>query len=367
MDISPLPKQATGTEGYLLVSAHEFVHQWQFSSGDLSLRPFGTEGAAVGIELDTKISEGVFLAARSGQYPAILTNLVRGNLTMVTNEALAPAYPILTYGMGIFWNYIQTQFDFNNQTMRRMIDILSSETAQPLFKSYDYPYMWYSTVLNNTGASAALKQSFEELFSKDIKDVWNNFSISLVLLRNNESIPLQYRTIWPFWIYNTNYPGFPMISAASEILGTQFANWWEVFDTNTPIPASWNVYAGQTFIPTLPANTTRSIKNLTSLSYTVPNNTNKITITISKGEWRLTLLQFTSDGTPVGNFIMDGPHTIVGTGEHVFDVANHAPAFTSEGSIRLVCSNVTFSGTGMELADYLANEPTTGTIKIVRS
>lgn len=363
LDISPIPAPSTSQQAFQSITAHEFTHQWQFSSGLLGISPFGVEGTAMGIEMDTKISAGGFTPFRAGRITTIIIPLVRGTVTMMSNDSQTN-----TYGLGIFWEYIRSQFDFNNQAMRRMMDIMTSETAEPLFKANGFPWLRSVRVINNSGGNVALKQSFQELFSKDIRDVWHDFSISLTLLRNNESIPAKYRSYWPYWIYNTSYPGYPeLVDSLNTTFGVEFANWWEIFDTNSPIPASWGTNIGESVIPKLPTSVTKNVKNLMTVSYTVPNNTNQVTITITKGEWRLTLLQFTSDGTPVGNFIIDGPHTIVENGVHVFNVASHVPAFTAQGSIRLVCSNVSFSGTGTVLSDYFSNEPNTGTIKIVRN
>jgi hypothetical protein len=276
---------------------------------------------------------------------------------------------LATYGGGIFWKYLQSQFDFNNQVMRRTIDILSSETAGPLLKANDFPFPYFATI-NNTGGSAALDQAFKELFSKNIKDVWNDFSISLVLLRNNTAIPSKYRTLFPFWIYNTNYFGYPQLLSNMTAIGIpQFANWWEVMDTNGTIPANWNTpYTGQTFVRTLTGPIVGNVKNLMTLSFNVPHNTKSIKIDVASGEWRLTIVQFTSDGTSVGSWIQDGSYTVLGGGSYTFDIATHVPSYTPTGNIRLVCANVNFpdaaSNPGTHLADYFSPEPNTGSITI---
>jgi hypothetical protein len=273
---------------------------------------------------------------------------------------------ISTYGAQLFWNYLREQFDFNNQTIRRTIDILANETAGPLLKANNFPHSIFA-VINNTGSSFAFKKALKELFNKDIRDVWNDFSISLVLLRNNTSIPVAYRHKYPYWTFNSQYVGYPTIfSNYSQFNSSQYASWWEMMENNGTIPANWGTpYTGQTVVRTLPSNFSANVKNLMTLSFNVPKNLSTVTVTVTAGEWRITLLQFTSDGTPVGSFILDGPHAILNAGVHVFNIATHVPAFTPTGNIRLVCCNVTFSGTGNQLSEYYSSEGTSGSISIV--
>jgi len=63
-----------------------------------------------------------------------------------------------------------------------------------------------------------------------------------------------------------------------------------------------------------------------------------VTVDVAEGEWRLSVVQFTSDGTPVGQFIIDGPHANNG-GQTVFDISQF-PRDPESGSVRLVCANV---------------------------
>lgn len=367
-NISPVPSHIGNAEAWKWVASHEFEHQCQFASGIINLMP--SEAMAVGMETDAKLMGDIIFPSRMQNMSNRHLRFTRGAFTAMRSDTQG----VSTYGASMFWIYLRGLFDFNNQVMRRIADILTNETAGPLFKANDFPDITVLTCINNSGGSAALNQSLAELFGKDVKTIWNNFSIALTMLRNNTAIPAEYRVHYPYWMYNTQYSGYPLIyasmSTAIPLLPapfplTPFAPWWEMLDTNAVIPANWfSPFTGQTVLRTLPASFSTSIKDLHSVSFNVPHALTTITITITAGEWMLTLFQFTSDGTQVGSWIQDGPFTIIGSGVHVFTVTGHVPAFTATGNIRLTCANVSFSGTGNVLADYFSPEPNTGSIHI---
>lgn len=368
VDTSPVPSNPSNADTYKMFMGHEFQHVSQDASGILLFLPF--EAMATSTEVDTKLMGNVLLPLRSQAFASRTVSMTRGIHTAMTSNSVAN-----TYGISLFWIYCRTLFDFNNQLARRVSDILTSETAGPLLRANDFPDTFEAPIINNTGGNAALNQALGELFGFNVKDVWNNFSIALTLLRNNTSIPSVFRTNYPFWMYNTAYSGYPQLVSAiavSDLIGpvpipiVPFANWWEKTETNQTIPPNWfTAFPGETVIRTLPPSFSANLKNLHTVSFNVPHSLTTITITITAGEWRLTLFQFTSDGTQVGSWIQDGPVTIVGAGVHVFTVTGHIPAFTATGNIRLTCANVSFSGTGNILADYFSPEPNTGSISII--
>ncbi len=142
-------------------------------------------------------------------------------------------------------------------------------------------------------------------------------------------------------------------------------------DDNAVIPADYNLpFAGETFIRTLPEHFETEALALRTYTFNVtkPNNEGPetITVTVPKGEWRVTLVQFTSDGTPAGSFIADGSHTLVAGGNDTitFDIANHSPAFSDSGNIRLICVNTTFDSNGKHLEDYFTEETPNASILI---
>lgn len=365
-----VPTFATTEEIYRFFSCHEMAHQCQFTVGSLRLMP--AEAMAVGIELDTAIAGTTFSPYRALTFSEALVNLTRARVTVVNSDYNGSGLD--TYGIGLFYKYMSTQFDTNHQVTRRTGDILSRETAGPLFKSMDYPSMRVAFVVNHTGCGLALNQALGELFGKTLADVFTDFSVSLVLLRNNTAIPVQYRTSFPYWLYNTQYAGYstyPGIFATLAQFGLpQFANWWQMAETNQTIPSSWfNVSStlyGQTIIRTLPSSTTVSVRAMSCLSYNVPHTTNTITVNALLGTWRVIVVQFTSDGGSVGSWIQDGVHIVSTPGNHVFNIASHVPAYSLAGNIRLVCVCVDLPDLG-GLNNYFSTVGAAGAINITRN
>ncbi len=361
-----VPTNVTAAEDFINVNAHEFTHQAQFASGVIDFLP--AEGMAVGIELDTHASGPVFAPLRVRAFTQRLIRTMRGEFTAMTPDS----FGLSTYGMGIWWKYLQDQFDYNNQVMRRTMDVLSNKTLGPLLEQNNIPDSYAAVPLNDVGGSAAIDLALGDLFGKNIKDVWNDYSISITLLRNNTSIPPQWRNYFPYWIYNTEYSGFNKILEVTTVYGVeQTANFWQQMDNNDIIPPDYNTpYTGETFIRTLPEHFETDALALRTYAFNVTRpedgGPESISVTVPAGEWRVTLLQFTSDGTPVGSFIVDGPHALSadGTDSIVFDVAGHSPEFSDTGNIRLVCVNVTFDGTGKQLDEYFTEEVPNASIVI---
>ena len=364
---APTPTSPTLEEIHRNVMSHEFAHVSNYGSSGIDGVP--TEAMATSVECDTAISGGVALGFRASSWSQMHTAITRAGFTPMSADGLV-GQTFSTYGSSYFWTYLAEQFDYNRQIIRRVNDIMGSKAITDLYKANNFANRIITTP---TGGSMALNQALGELYGKNIKDIWNNFCVSLVLLRNNTSIPAQYRTQYPFWIYSTQYVGNPIILAALTSLGQpQFSNWWDMVSNDGIIPANWNGGAlppssiGQTVIRTLPSTFTQSVPDLTNLSFSVPSGTNTVTVNISAGEWRISVFQFTSDTTPVGTFIMDGPYTITGAGSHVFNIAAHSPAFTPSGKIRLVCTHVSLTDLG-GINNYLGTQTNTGTISIIKT
>ncbi len=358
------PSKLSQEEANLFVAMHEFVHTSQYSSGTVPVIP--AESMATAIELDIKASKNTYYGFRARAFTRAALRLTRGLNTMMS---------LLSQGSGtaLFWYYIQAQFDANMQLQRRVMDILTSETYGPTIKAAQVSNssdLSINLVTNNTvGGTVSLRQALSELFSLDIREVWNNFSIAAVLYRNNTSIPKQYRVNFPYWIYNTQYAGYQTIYDALALEGIeQYANWWENMDTNQEVFPNYEVgqAVGQTFTQTLPNSYSNVLNQMYTVSFNVPHDRTNITVNITSGEWRITLLQFTSDGTPVGSFIIDGPHTVNSGETKVFNFNRPGDVlqFTSTGNIRLVCAHVSLNGTGKDLAEYFTPEVPSGEINI---
>lgn len=355
---------------------HEMMHSSQVSSGSIRLLP--SEAIATSLANDPKFAEAI--ALDGARHPDAIMRIFDGIMGPMSAPGTADS-PLNTYGLSVFWTYMQRLFDLNFQVHRRVTDILAAETWGPLAKANGLPYNGALTVRNQTGALLALDQALQELHGVTLKQVWTDFSIAVALLRNNTSIPEKYRVFFPYWIYHSDYAGFQEL--LDRLVANGFpvfpfiptmAQWWEIFDNNQVVPSDWTyglffddepfIHQGEEFITPLPAEVTKSLEAFKSLVYAVPEETESITVTSTDGEWAVSLVQFTSDGTSVGTFVQSGPFTLYPGDDHVFDVGSLG--FTPDGIIKLVCSQLSTIVSG-DLNDYYSNEPVAGTIKIVSS
>lgn len=371
--VTPPSVPTTVTESNLFIQSHEYAHSIQDAMG---VQQFvNVEGTAAGIEMDPKLSDSVtWPGARGYQYALSLLKFVRGEFQLLQN----PAFPI-GYGMAPAYKYIADQFDPNNQVVRRTLDILNTQQIGPYAIANDLPNMAFINPSNTAGTSLSFKQAMNELYGKDIRDVFQDFAISLSMLRNNTNIPAQYRSNFPYWLYNSQYTGYAGFQESMEVTFNSIfgipgyngtANWWEVLDNETLVPANWNVlgliapYVGQTFFPTLSdLAVTKEVKDMSLLIYNLPTDTTQVSVEAQQGEWRLAVVYFESDGTPAGIFQIDGPHVVNPGDTQVFDVT----VFPSNKMAKLVCANVTITDGGTVDANFFAPAPNSGKIKIART
>lgn len=365
-NIVPLPEFPVDPTKILdFVVGHEYLHNTQTLQGTTQFLP--TEGQAAGIEMDPRLNHGVFSFFRQNRWTQYLATIIRGDWPLTLPEIAAqnsdiPGIP--TYGSSIFWRYLATQFDYNYQVMRRMSDILSNETLNPILIENNIPFVISSygyggqIGYNPEGSLLALDQALHELHGRNIQEVFGAFAVSLALLRNNTSIPSPYRHEYPYWLCSPTYPGYQELSP-----NPVYAAWWQDYQDNNvlPVDPTFPPYEGQNFVPILTeAIVEYPMKDMTMLIFEVPKGTNFIDIHVT-GEWRLSVVQFNSDGTPEGEYVMNGEFINNG-GQTFFDVRH----FTGEGSIRLVCAHVTMP-TYQGLASFCGEGDYTGTISIYPS
>ncbi len=455
---APLPQAVTDpAEGVFGVLVHEYVHITNGASGGIGFVP--TEAMATSIEQDPAIVGGSRSPTRAIESVQTLVGFNRGNFNIAYPERLVPAVNGATYGMYFIWSYLREQFDHNNQVMRRLCDLMASEEISNAMEAIN---VIMEQPRNYAETNIRLEQALFELFGKSLKQVVFDFSVAMCLFRNNKSIPRQYQTDSPFWIFNSDYAGIADWTAAQTGgPGVPYTTWWETLDKNLPMPVTYTGGTiptgsqGQTFIKELPFNKAGSITNVvrtattltfsvasgltgafvvgafvtvtglnisvynisslpitaatattftvaaavpvqttpfdptlisvativspvsnvvTSItsqdmktySFTGPRTTNSVSINVTSGDWMIGLFQFTSDGTPQGSFIMDGPHNLNGSGSLNLQIAAHVPAFTLTGHIRLVCCNTTITDQGIEL-NMLGAIVNSGQLSITRS
>lgn len=372
--LTPPPTFGDAFDVTLTAMAHEYVHSNQEATnaryGEHNF--VNAESIASGIELDQTLAPPVF-PYRGWLSTDAIADFLRGGYQLMEQ----PDFFLERYGLNIFWRYLATSVDPNNQVARRINDILASETLGPFTVANNLPLAIWTPDINPAGVSLAAKQALQELYTVDIADVLQNFAISMAFIRNNTSIPVQYRHAFPWWLWNRDYNGYNVWSQASGALWLGLAGcspalemgayWWEVFDKLDPIPPTWGnclplQYAGQPFTPVLPANFSKSLADLSVLLFTVPAGTTTVTVTITAGNWRLAMVSFKSDGTPVGVFNIDGPHAINGAGVQVFNAAGFP---VDSDYVKLVCANTTITDQGSVFTNFYSLPPPSGSISIV--
>jgi len=343
-----VPTTLTSDQMLSSVVSHEFAHNTQAAGGHNQFLP--VEGMATGLEQDPKLGQvsathSTWLAFRPRRWSQVLTATARGDWSLMQFGSDGSSDP--SYGMGLFFRWLATQFDSNYQVMRRTGDIISNAPghAGQLLRALDIPAFitQFGFLPNSAGQAQAFDQALGELYSKNIKDLYTDFAVSIAFLRNNTSIPAKWQHNYPYWINSTAYAGYATLVASGGVA----QDFWELLDTNGVIPSGWGVpasYEGETFYPTLSTTVAKDVRDLTSMIFNIDKGTTTdVTVTITAGEWRFYMVQFTTAGNAAGAFIehVDNQVSLTGTGTHTF--LNMPGTFTGAGSIRLVCVNVTMT------------------------
>lgn len=186
---------------------------------------------------------------------------------------------------------------------------------------------------------------------------------SATIVRNTEAAgnPIAATLIIAYDADPSNFGGNPEQTQVAAVISAEDGDTLlaalEVNPTLTLIlePAS--------FVPLLDQDVIdRQVEDMTMLIYQIPQGVNAVTVDVQEGEWRLSVLQFNSDGTPQGQFLIDGPYENNG-GQTVFDISQ----FTGDGYIRLVAAHVSMHNYG-GLSNWCQDAPIlTGKISILRS
>jgi len=345
----PLPTTPVGAEISSFVHAHEFMHSSQ-RTGHPNLYGFvDGEAQATGIESDTDVNLGCIATVRAAPYVQAINRVATGTWPLFTSESETPR----TYGLAIFWQWFFKVHDPAHQIMRRANDLLAIN-AHTLTGLPDVPPS------DRAGFYAGLyrlylKQAAMEIKGLDFHDVAKNYTISMSLLRNNGAIPPMYRTYFPYWLYQPDYPG----AAAISTFQPPAKYWWSDFDLNTiPSPASSAFVGAPSIMPQLNVigSEDHDMQDLESRIYVVDTDiVSNITVTSALGRIVATVHQFERNVPDAdGTFTIDGPHelTVGPGGAQFFDLSGYAAQ--SIGLVRLVVTNIEitdFGGSSNVLAD----------------
>jgi hypothetical protein len=331
---------------------HEFVHNVQQCSATTTL--YDVEGNAVGFELIPTVNQGG-LNCRSNRYSQYFSSFVRGIFPLMEDTArIAAPFNVSSYGAGIWYNFLYSKYDGNQQSMRRAFDLLSTKYALYL-KSVGVQTFIENSVGQSTYGGAmrlAMKQALKELLNLELSDIFRDYAISLAVFRNNQSIPQKYRTMTAYWINSTYYP------YANQFIWMPLPNpaytyWWTELDTNQvggpAITATGFPFV--TYYPQLATTAVRqlNLQDLSTFAYVVGNNINSVTVAITKGTFAVSLVQFTPGGPcNEGTFVIDGPHNLI-AGQSI--ALNVTPFRVNTGFVKLVISNLTITDWGLVYGD----------------
>jgi hypothetical protein len=254
--------------------------------------------------------------------------------------------------------------------MRRVPEILDGEKLAPLLLDgghSSFAPTRFGIISNNTGVMQAMDQALRELYGKNLADLWHEFGVCSTIMRNNTSIPEKYRHNYPFYLFSNDYSNFPLLS--TRLGSDNLANWWKILDTADSLKNRLSgVFGGQLFTRELPLSyINEEVFDMRNLCFSIPSGTTEVTVDVPRGIWRVTMTQFTSDGTSVGTFVQDpavGDYIdLQPGGSHTFDL--NAMNYTNSGIINLICSNVSLMSAG-GLRDYYDELRPSGEIEITR-
>ena len=348
----------TNAEAYYRVAAHEFAHVLQLQT--LMSFYMNVEGTATCLEMDPALSNNVVSLRRGGSWLDSLLRYTRGDRS--------PVYSGAGYGDSLFWSFLN-YFDPNKQVMRRIPEILDAEKLAPLLLNGNHSSFGpvRQQPPNNTGVMQAMDQALRELYGMTLPDLWHDFGVCSTMMRNNTSIPQKYRHNYPFYLFSEDYSDFTLLS--DRLGSANLANWWKILDTAGSLKNRLSgVFGGQVFTRELPLNyINEDVYDMRNLCFSIPAGTTEVTVDVPRGLWRVTMTQFTSDGTSVGTFIQDpavGDYIdLQPGGSHTFDLTSMN--YTNSGVINLICSNVSIMSAG-GLRDYYDELRLSGEIEITR-
>lgn len=269
-----------------IVKCHEHFHVAQFAGGFHSwVTP---ESWAMAGNFDRKANTGInaIYTGNRSVGSAILA-MASGRHTPLGPESANLSYP---YSGFFSWLYFINQFDKNYQLPRRIQDILTEQYTQPL-QDANINFDYYNPI-SATANNLAMDQALRELFDKNYPDVFTDLAISLAFVRNNTAIPEQYRHTYPYWLWNKDYP-----DAQSELANT----WWSSMNDNDYV---YDYPAGtkKAYYPQLVQQQSIQSEDMRMFLYEVPENATFINLNVVNGDWRVSVVNFVSDGTAAGQF-----------------------------------------------------------------
>ncbi len=332
---------------------HEYQHSVQVGLG--LFYNIDGEAQAVGIEYDSTINRGDYFIFRTPTNSRFVSFHARGLWPLLESESdnlNRTGVYFATFGQGQWWQWFAKKYDPLYQVMRRTNDIMATtwQQFQSQIEQLQQNWQFYG------GANRlSAKQAMFELYNLDFSDVYRDYAISLSLLRNNDSIPSQYQSEFPFWMSQPAY-----VDASNVTNSAAYQFWWQEFDTNAnPSTASragtspviapggrFNTYLIQLPVEAggvgIPYNI--SLEDLSSNMFVVDRNSiSTVEVQNTLGRIVVSMHLYTPNiPDNNGTFYIEGPFELSVNDSHVFNLAD----FVGSGLVRLVVSNVSITDFG---------------------
>jgi hypothetical protein len=234
------PSSITPTNGAKVaefVLAHEISHGFRDAGLGFTGRRvlLNAEGHATSAEMSymKKIMPEVIDAFRCLSWASYLNTFNRGAYpleyrfnafegqlhTLGTSQDRVYAIQQSQYGESMFFNYVLSQYDTNQQIEKYFGQIYNQKLKEGVIdagfptwltfyaSSIKAPHLALDAAIKTVTASTATQKSLAE--------VYTDFVVSLALMRNNSTIPDKYKTSYPYWVYNRNAPWISNLQAAS--------------------------------------------------------------------------------------------------------------------------------------------------------
>ena len=240
------------------VTAHEISHGLRdIGSGLIAGRNMmNSEGHATSAEMTyvKKIipSEGM-LAVRNSQWSPYINCSSRGAWPVeylfhafegqlhslgATQNRVQGAF-MAQYGESMFYNYIVTHHDVNQQIERYFDDLLQQKLKEGFLDAGFHTWgQRYGKSIKSS--QLALDECIRAVTAaqgsqKTLAEVYTNSVVAQALLRNNSTIPDKYKTYQPYWVLQRDAPWLSNIYAASYITATRDSLVWADAIEGVPI------------------------------------------------------------------------------------------------------------------------------------
>jgi hypothetical protein len=151
------------------------------------------------------------------------------------------------YGESIFYNYLVTHHDVNQQIERYFNDLLQQKLKEGFLDAGFYTWgQRYGKSIKSS--QLALDECIQAVTAaqgsqKTLGEIYTNAVVAQALLRNNSTIPDKYKTYQPYWVFQRDAPWLSNLYAACNISATRDSLTWADAIEGVPIGNSSQSFA----------------------------------------------------------------------------------------------------------------------------